>query len=39
MSSAHIVLSDVSKAFAGQAALDAITAEVRGGLVTGLVGS
>jgi ABC-2 type transport system ATP-binding protein len=38
MSSAHIVLSEVSKSFAGQAALDGITAEVRGGLVTGLVG-
>ena len=38
MSSVHIALSDVSKAFAGQAALDGITAEVGGGLVTGLVG-
>ena len=38
MSSAHIILSDVSKSFAGKTALDGIAAEVRGGLVTGLVG-
>lgn len=38
MSSAPIVLSAVSKSFGTQAALDNITAEIGGGLVTGLVG-
>ena len=38
MGSAQIALSGVDQGFGGQAALDGISAEVSGGLVTGLVG-